>query len=86
MIKVEDKGDGSFDISWDENDPIESKLNTWSEQDFVDAIMSVCNKTIKDELEEIAKVLGGTLSHYVCSDKNNEHQKYVIEYGSQRKG
>ena len=40
MIDVKEKGNGSFDISWDENDPQESILNTWTEQDFIDAIMS----------------------------------------------
>lgn len=40
MIDVKDNEDGTFEISWDENDPQESILNTWTEQDFIDAIMS----------------------------------------------
>ena len=40
MIDVKENEDGSFDISWDENDPVESVLNTWTEQDFIDAIMN----------------------------------------------
>ena len=40
MIDVKQNEDGSFDISWDENDPQESILNTWTEQNFIDAIMS----------------------------------------------
>lgn len=40
MIDVKQNEDGSFDISWDENDPQESILNTWTEQDFIDAIMN----------------------------------------------
>ncbi|MFZ9244831.1 MAG: hypothetical protein ACO22S_06975 [Burkholderiaceae bacterium] len=39
MIDVTENEDGSFTISWDENDPIESRLNDWTEQDFVRAIM-----------------------------------------------
>jgi hypothetical protein len=37
-IEVTEREDGSFDISWDENDPTESILNTWTEQDFIDCI------------------------------------------------
>lgn len=40
MIDVKQNEDGSFDISWDENDPQESILNTWTEQDFIDTIMN----------------------------------------------
>jgi hypothetical protein len=47
MINVIEETDGSLTITWDENDPIESQLNTWTEQDFVDAIMEKCK-----ELEE----------------------------------
>ena len=38
MIEVKEETDGSFTIYWDENDPQESMLNTWTEQDFIDAI------------------------------------------------
>ena len=43
MIDVKENEDGSFDISWDENDPVESILNTWTEQDFIDTIMNEIN-------------------------------------------
>ena len=36
MINVEEHEDGSFTISWDENDPQESILNDWTKQDFID--------------------------------------------------
>ena len=45
MIDVKENEDGSLDISWDENDPVESILNTWTKEDFVKAIM--------DHLEEM---------------------------------
>jgi hypothetical protein len=35
-IDVKEEQDGSFTISWDENDPTESILNTWTNQDFID--------------------------------------------------
>ena len=44
MIKVEQKEDESFDISWDPNNPMESILNTWTEKDFIEAIMKHLNK------------------------------------------
>lgn len=38
MIDVKENEDGSFDISWDENDPVESVMNTWTKEDFIKAI------------------------------------------------
>ena len=46
MIEVTQREDGSFDISWDENDPTESILNTWTEQDFIDCIRQECKRTL----------------------------------------
>jgi hypothetical protein len=38
MIEVTENPDGSFDIDWNENDPQESILNDWTEEDFIQAI------------------------------------------------
>ena len=38
MICVKEEDDKSFTIFWDENDPIESILNSWTENDFINAI------------------------------------------------
>lgn len=38
MIEVKENEDGSFTISWDENDPKESIFNTWTEENFIQAI------------------------------------------------
>jgi hypothetical protein len=46
MIEVTEREDGSFDISWDENDPVESILNTWTNQDFIDCIRKECERTL----------------------------------------
>jgi hypothetical protein len=46
-IKVTERGDGSFDIDWDPNDPVESIMNEWTEEDFIQAI--------KDHLETVKK-------------------------------
>lgn len=46
MIEVKENEDGTFEISWDENDPQESVFNTWTEEDFI--------KVITEYLEQIA--------------------------------
>jgi hypothetical protein len=38
MIEVHENEDGSFQIDWDPNDPVESIMNEWTEQDFISAI------------------------------------------------
>ena len=38
MIQVIENEDKSFTISWDETSPTESILNTWTEEDFINAI------------------------------------------------
>jgi hypothetical protein len=48
-IKVEEREDGSFDISWDENDPVESMMNDWTESDFLDAIQKQLDKLKEDD-------------------------------------
>jgi len=46
MIECKEEDDGSLTISWDENDPVESILNTWTEEDFIDAIRQRCNEIL----------------------------------------
>lgn len=43
MIDVKQEDNGSFTIYWDENDPQESILNTWTEEDFINAIENKLN-------------------------------------------
>jgi hypothetical protein len=43
MINVKQENDGTFTISWDENDPQESILNTWTQEDFINAIQNKLN-------------------------------------------
>jgi hypothetical protein len=47
MITVTQEDDNSLTINWDENDPRESILNTWTEQNFIDAIFNQLN--VKEE-------------------------------------
>ena len=58
MIEVKEEANGSFTINWDENDPLESMLNTWKEDDFVNAISQQLNMIIENEI---------TLEHDDCA-------------------
>jgi hypothetical protein len=48
-IKVTEKEDGSFDIEWDENDPQESILNHYTEEDFIRVITEYLDKLKQDD-------------------------------------
>ena len=48
MIEVKENQDGSFTINWDPNDPVESQLNNFTEQDFIDAIMEQCDRALEE--------------------------------------
>lgn len=51
MIECKEEDDGTFTISWDENDPAESMFNTWTEQDFIKAITDHLDKLKNEEQE-----------------------------------
>ena len=44
-IEVTDHNDGTFTISWDENDPLESVFHDWTEED--------CLQMLTDQAEKI---------------------------------
>ena len=48
-INCVENEDGSFTISWDENDPVESMLNDWTEKDFIDCLMQRCDEILEKE-------------------------------------
>lgn len=48
MIDCTENDDGTFTISWDENDPYESVLNTWTHDDFIQVIRDECKKRFND--------------------------------------
>lgn len=56
-LAVYEEDDGSLTIEWDENDPVESVLNTWTEQDFIDAIMKNAKEVLGEE--EVNAILSG---------------------------
>ncbi len=49
MIEVTENENGSFTISWDETSPTESILNTWTEEDFINAIMQSIENLNKND-------------------------------------
>lgn len=52
MIQVTENEDGSFTISWDENSPTESILNTWAEDDFIRAIKQSIEELNQNDLKD----------------------------------
>lgn len=46
MVEVTPNEDGSFEITWDENDPQESIFNTWTEEDFIRVIEQYLDELI----------------------------------------
>lgn len=55
MINVKQEDDGSLTITWDENDPQESILGTWTQEDFIHAIEDKLNS-----LKELGEVDNAT--------------------------
>lgn len=52
-IHVKELGNNQLEISWDVNHPVERQLNDWTEQDFIDAIMSKCNSPISVKFTDL---------------------------------
>jgi len=48
-IKVTEKEDNSFEISWNENDPQESIFNHYTEEDFIRVITEYLDKLKQDD-------------------------------------
>jgi hypothetical protein len=77
MIDVKQEDDGSLTIYWDENDPQESILNTWTEEDFINAI-----KNKLQSLEELGEVDNATeavnqLTEYFIDQTQEEVQQDI---------
>lgn len=50
-MTVTEEEDGSFTIEWDQNHPVTSYFNNFTEEDFVNMIMDACKKVLgKEEL------------------------------------
>jgi len=51
-MDVKEEEDGTFTITWDENDPVERVFNDWTEQDFIDVITSAAQKILDQHQQE----------------------------------
>jgi hypothetical protein len=50
---ITEEEDGSFTIQWDENHPVTSMFNTWTEEDFTNMIIERCKEILgEEEFEE----------------------------------
>ena len=52
-LTVTENPDGSFTIEWDENHPVTSVFNTWTEQDFIDTLDRACKDVLGEEYDRI---------------------------------
>lgn len=50
MIDCKENEDGSFTIIWNPNDPVESVLNTWTEENFIEAITKQCKEVLEENV------------------------------------
>ena len=65
--------DDTITFEWDENDPVDSVLNTWTKQDFTDAILSYCKETIgEEEYNRILERSFVTLEDNTCTKAGEE--------------
>lgn len=48
-MSVTENPDGTFTIEWDENHPVTSVFNTWTEQDFINVIDDACKNALGEE-------------------------------------
>jgi hypothetical protein len=51
----DEDGDLNLTISWDENDPVESQFNDWTDEDFLTAITNACDE--REQLSVGRKIL-----------------------------
>ena len=68
-IKATIKDDETIIFDWDENDPADSVLNTWTEQDFLYAILNWSKEAIGEE--EYNRIIEEQLEK-VCNQNENE--------------
>ena len=45
---VFEEQDGSFTMYWDEDHPVTSVFNTWTEDDFINMLMDACTRELEN--------------------------------------
>ena len=51
-MMVSENEDGSFTLEWDEHDPRCYEVNTWSRDDFVEAITTGVQETLLEKRDD----------------------------------
>ena len=77
MIDVKEEDDGTFTISWDENDPNEAIFNTWTQEDFINLLTNYLNS-----LQE-SGVLDDIGGEEVLAESVNEVTEYFIDQSAE---
>ena len=82
MIDVKENEDGTFTISWDENDPEESIFNTWTEKDFTDAITNYLNAlkesgVLDDDGEQKLTESIEQITEFFFEDYEDAYEDYI---------
>lgn len=70
MIEVKDNGDGTMDVSWDPDDPIESALNGLDEEAFL--------KMLQEQLMAY-NVAGNTAPGSIVEHPETSHEQISEE-------
>ena len=82
MIDCKENEDGSFTISWDENDPEESIFNNWTEEDFTNAITDYLNTlkesgVLDDDGEQKLTESVEQISEFFFQDYEDAYEDYI---------
>ena len=77
MINVEEHEDGSFTISWDENDPEESIFNDWTKEDFINFFKYrlAQEQSEREYVGKNAEKFGGKSSNSAITEATEEDYK-----------
>ena len=65
--------DETITFEWDENDPVDSVLNTWTEQDFMNTILNYCKEIMgEEEYNRNLERSSVTLEDDTCAETGEE--------------
>ena len=86
-IEVTQDDDKTFTISWDENDPQESILNTWTQEDFIHAIEDKLNSlkelgvldNATEAINQVTEYFIDQTAEEVNQDINTLHDWYKVK-------
>ena len=59
----DDNGKLNLTISWDQDDPVESKFNNWTETDFLNAIRDACEQQKELSMGDEVRADGYSVMH-----------------------